>query len=64
MNDATFRFYHDAIEARREAHFVMRSKLPGWRIHARAALRRAIIKWQDYAKARRLHDDQLPVSGY
>jgi len=53
MSDTAFRFYHDAIEARREAHFIMRARLPGWRIYASAKLRRAILKWQDYAKARK-----------
>lgn len=53
MTDAAFRFYHDAMEARREAHFLMRSGLPGRLIYARAKLRRAIRKWQVYAKFRR-----------
>ncbi|MHA6684453.1 hypothetical protein [Mesorhizobium sp. A556] len=53
MSDAAFRFYHDAMEARREAHFILRSGLPGRLIYARAKLRRAIIKWQQYANSRR-----------
>lgn len=52
MSDAAYRFYHDAIEARRDAHFVMRSRLPGWRIYAAAKLSRAISKWKQYKDAR------------
>lgn len=51
MSADAYRFYHDAVEARREAHFIMRSRLPGWLIYARAKLARAISKWQQYAEA-------------
>lgn len=53
MNDAAFRFYHDAMQARKEAHFILRSGLPGRIIYARSKMRRAIDKWQQYAKARK-----------
>ena len=53
MSDTAFRFYHDAMQARREAHFLMRTRLPGRLIYARAKLRQAIMKWQDFAKARK-----------
>lgn len=52
MSADAYRFYHDAIEARRDAHFVMRSRLPGWRIYAAAKLARAISKWKQYKDAR------------
>lgn len=53
MNYVAFRFYHDAMHARNEAHFILRSGLPGRIIYARAKLRRAINNWRDYAKAKR-----------
>lgn len=53
MRTDAYRFYHDAAEARREAHFIMRTRLPGWRIYAAAKLNRAISKWRQYAEAKR-----------
>jgi hypothetical protein len=44
------RSYQMSIEARRSAHFARRTKLPGWRIYFKAAMRRAITKWRQYAE--------------
>lgn len=46
-------WFHDAMQARRNARFVRRSKLPGWRLYHRSELRRAIKKWRLYAEAMR-----------
>lgn len=51
MNADALRFYYDAIEARRNAHSIMRSRLPGWKLYHRAAMRRAISKWQQFRRA-------------
>lgn len=51
MNNDALRFYFDAVEARRDAHSMRRSRLPGWKIYYRAAMRRAISKWQQFRRA-------------
>lgn len=53
MTETAFRFYLDAIEARRNAHSTLRSGLPGRVIAAKAYMRRAISKWKQYAALRR-----------
>jgi hypothetical protein len=40
-----------AMEARRIAHNVRRSRLPGWRLYFKAEMGRAIRKWRQYADA-------------
>ena len=51
MTEAAFRNYFAAVEARRNAHFALRSKLPGRVIYAKAEMRRAITKWREYVSA-------------
>ncbi|MFA7256961.1 MAG: hypothetical protein WC047_05245 [Kiritimatiellales bacterium] len=48
-----YRFYFEAVEARQSARLAMHSRLPGWRIYHRSALRRAIINWRRYAEIAR-----------
>lgn len=45
--------FYLAQEARRNAHFARRTKLPWWRIYFKAEMRRAIRKWQAFAEAAR-----------
>lgn len=42
-----------AMEARKEARFALHSGLPGRLIYFRAAMRRAIRKWRQYAEMTR-----------
>lgn len=51
MSDAAFRNYFSAVEARRNAHFALRSGLPGRLIYFKAEMRRAIAKWREYVNA-------------
>lgn len=51
MSTDALRFYYDALEARRNAHSIRRSRLPGWKLYYRAAMRRAISKWRQFRRA-------------
>jgi putative component of toxin-antitoxin plasmid stabilization module len=46
-----YRAFRDAIEARRQAHHLRRSRGPGWRIYFRMKMARALRKWKQYAEA-------------
>lgn len=41
--------YLAALQARRSAHSIRRSRLPGWRIYFKAEMQRAMRKWRAYA---------------
>lgn len=53
MSNDAYRFLLDCIEARRSAHTMMRTGLPGRVIYFKAAMQRAISKWRQYAEIRR-----------
>lgn len=53
MSNEGLRHFYSAIQARSNAHFAMRSKLPGRTIYFKAELRRAIRAWKRFAEARR-----------
>lgn len=41
--------FRAAMEFRRDAHFALRWKTPGWRMDHRLGMRRAIRSWKRYA---------------
>lgn len=51
MIDRAYRNYFAAVEARRNAHFALRSRLPGRLIYFKAEMQRAIAKWREYVAA-------------
>lgn len=53
MSADAYRAFYDAINARREAHYLARVRGPGWRIYFRMSMARAIRKWRQYAEAKR-----------
>lgn len=54
MTYDAMRFYFNAIESRKDAEMAIRSRLPGWRIYARAAMRRSVRNKRRYFEALRL----------
>ena len=50
MTSEALRFYFNAIEARKDAEFAVRSRQPGWRIYARAAMRRVVRNKRQFLK--------------
>ena len=51
MSDDAMRFYFNAVEARKEAEWAVRSRLPGWRIYLRSAMRRVVRNKRRYFQA-------------
>lgn len=51
MIERAYHNYFAAVEARRNAHFALRTKLPGRRIYFKAEMQRAIRKWREYVAA-------------
>lgn len=51
MSETALRNFFGAMEARRNAHFALRSGLPGRVIYFKAEMRRAISKWRQYVNA-------------
>lgn len=53
MSPDALRFYFNAIESRKDAEMAIRSRLPGWRLYARAAMRRVVRNKRRYFEALR-----------